>query len=72
MDYDYKVNDKVLIVKDGILCKTESRYDSVPWTIMSVHTNGTIMVQHGNKSQQINIRRVTPFYEENEEDTLAT
>ena len=27
-DYDYKVDDKVLIRKDGILCKTESRYDS--------------------------------------------
>ena len=66
MDYDYQVNGKVLIVKDGILRKTESRYDSEPWTITSVHTNGTITVQRGNKSQRINIRRVTPFFEENE------
>jgi hypothetical protein len=65
-DYDYKVNEKVLIAKDGILRKTESRYDTVPWTIMTVHTNGTITVRRGNKSQRINIRRVTPFYEENE------
>jgi hypothetical protein len=66
VDYDYKVNEKVLIAKDGILRKTESRYDNDPWTIVSVHTNGTIMVQRGNKSQRINIRRVTPFFEENE------
>ena len=66
VDYDYKVNEKVLIAKDGILRKTESRYDTVPWTIMTVHTNGTITVRRGNKSQRINIRRVTPFYEENE------
>ena len=66
VDYDYQVNGKVLIVKDGILRKTESRYDSEPWTITSVHTNGTITVQRGNKSQRINIRRVTPFFEEND------
>ena len=66
MDYDYQVNEKVLIVKDGILHKTESRYNSEPWTITLVHMNGTIMVQRGDKSQRINIRRVTPtFCEEN-------
>jgi len=48
VDYDYKVNEKVLIAKDGILRKTESRYDNDPWTIVSVHTNGTITVQRGN------------------------
>ena len=35
VDYDYKVGDKVLVRKDGILRKTESRYDSEPWTITS-------------------------------------
>jgi hypothetical protein len=44
-DYDYKVGEKVLVRKDGILRKTESRYDSEPWTITSVHTNGTIRVE---------------------------
>ena len=66
VDYDYKVNEKILIVKDGILRKTESRYDSDPWIITAMHTNRTITVRRGNKSQRINIRRVTPFYEENE------
>ena len=64
IDYDYKVGDKVLIAKDGILRKSESKYGKDPWTIMTVHTNGTIRVQCGTKSERINIRRVTPFTDE--------
>ena len=63
IDYDYKVDGKVLVRKDGILRKTESRYDSEPWTITSVHTNGTIRVERRTKSERINIRRVTPYFE---------
>ena len=44
-DWDYKVGNKVLLRKDGILYESESWYDSDPWTITSVHTNGTIRVQ---------------------------
>jgi hypothetical protein len=62
VDYDYKVGGKVLVQKDGILCKTESWYYSEPWTITSVHTNGTIRVEHRSKSERLNIRRVTPSY----------
>ena len=60
-DWDYKVGDQVLLRKDGILRKSESRYESDPWTITSVHTNGTIRIQRGTKSERLNIRRVTPF-----------
>ena len=45
--WDYPPRDKVLLRKDAILCKSESRYDSDPWTITSVHTNGTMRVQCG-------------------------
>ena len=38
VDLDYQLDDKVLVIKDGILRKSESRYDSEPWTITSVHT----------------------------------
>ena len=58
IDHDYKVGDKVFVRKDGILHKTESRYHSDPWTITMVHTNGTIRVQRGSKSERLNIRRV--------------
>ena len=61
-DWDYQVGDKVLLRKDGILRKSESRYECDPWTITTVHTNGTIRVQCGTKSERLNIRRVTPFF----------
>eukprot|EP00804_Cyclotella_cryptica_P017479 CCRYP_017390-RA/>CCRYP_017390-RA protein AED:0.27 eAED:0.27 QI:0/-1/0/1/-1/0/1/0/95 len=60
---DYQPGDKTLLQKDGILRKTESRYESDPWTITSVHTNGTIRVQRGTKSERLNIRRVTPYFD---------
>ena len=63
IDWDYQPGDKVLLQKDGILRKTESQYESDPWTITSVHTNGTIRVQGGTKSKRLNIRRVTPYFE---------
>ena len=71
MDYDYKVGDKILIRKDGILCKTESRYDSEPWTITSVHTNGTIRVERRSKSERINIRRVILYFDTEENKNLS-
>jgi hypothetical protein len=42
VDYDYKVGDKILICKDGILRKAESICNKEPWTITTVYTNGTI------------------------------
>jgi hypothetical protein len=61
IDYDYKVGQKVLVRKEGILCKSESIWHRKPWLITTVHTNGTIMVQSGNKLEQMNIRRVKTF-----------
>ncbi len=64
VNYDYKVGDKILIHKDGILCKAGSIWKKEPWTITTVHTNGTIRTQCRTKSERIIIRRVTPFSEE--------
>jgi hypothetical protein len=36
VDWDYKVGDKVLLKKEGILHKAQSRYDGNPWIIMLV------------------------------------
>jgi hypothetical protein len=63
-DYDYKVDQKVLPRKEGVLCNAESRWHKKPWLITSVHTNGTIMVHHRNKIDRMNIRRVKPFKED--------
>jgi hypothetical protein len=45
IDYDYKVGQKVLLKKEGILRNDESRWHKKPRLITSVHTNGTITVQ---------------------------
>ena len=63
IDYDYKVGQKVLLRKEGILRNAESRWHKKPWLITTVHTNGTITVQRGNKVERMNIRRVQPFTE---------
>jgi hypothetical protein len=61
IDYDYKVGDKVLVIKEGILCKAESNYGKEPWTITTVHTNGTIKIKRGTRMERLSIWRVTPF-----------
>jgi hypothetical protein len=63
IDYDYKVGQKVLVRK-VILRKSESIWHRKPWLITTVHTNGTITVQRGNKIERMNIRRVKPFVED--------
>ena len=66
INFDYIVGDKVLILKDVILRKSESPKEKEPWTITQVHTNGTIRVTYGTKSEQLNVRRVEPFFEKEE------
>jgi hypothetical protein len=64
IDYDYKVGQQVLLRKEGILCNAESIRHERPRLITTVHTNGTITVQCGDKIDRINIRRVKPFEED--------
>jgi hypothetical protein len=59
--YNYKVGDKVLVINEGILWKAESAYGKEPWTITTVHTNGTIRIQRGTRTERLSIRRVQPF-----------
>jgi hypothetical protein len=64
IDHDYKVGQKVLLRKEGILRNTESRYHKKPLLITSVHMNGTITVQCRNKIDRMNFWRVKPFEED--------
>jgi hypothetical protein len=61
IDYNYKVGDKVLLINEGILRKAESAYGKEPWTITTVHTNGTIRIQSGTRTERLSIQRVQPF-----------
>jgi hypothetical protein len=64
IDYDYKVGQKVLLRKEGILRNAESRWHKKPLLITSIHMNGTITVQCGNKIDGMNIWRVKLFEED--------
>jgi hypothetical protein len=61
IDYDYKVEDKVLLINEGILRKAKSAYGKEPWTITTVHTNGAIRIQCKTRTEQLSIRRVQSF-----------
>jgi hypothetical protein len=62
IDYDNKVGQKILVWNKGILRKAhQSIWQEDPWTITTVHTNGTITIQRGNKLERLNIRRVKSF-----------
>ncbi len=61
IDYNYKVGDQVLVINEGVLRKAESAYGKKPWTITTVHTNGTIRIQCGTMTERLSIRRVEPF-----------
>ena len=60
-DYDYVVGRQIMIRKDGILRKSEYRYDG-SYTIIQIHTNNTIRIQRGSKSERLNVRKVTPYF----------
>jgi hypothetical protein len=48
IDYDYKVGQKILVCNKGILRQAQTIWQKDPWTITTVHTNGTITIQFGN------------------------
>ncbi len=58
---DNKVGDKILVINEGILRKAESAYGKEPWTVTTVHTNGTIRIQCGTKMERLSIQRVEPL-----------
>ncbi len=64
VDCDYKIGDQVLVIQDGILRKAQRPHGKEPWTITTIHRNGTIRIQRGTKTEPINIRRVTPYTDE--------
>ena len=60
--HDYKVGDKVLLTKPGLLRKLSTPRTG-PYLVHQVFTNGTINIQKGAVIQRVNIRRVSPYHE---------
>ncbi len=60
IDYNCKVGDKVLVINKVSSAK-QSPHMARSHTITTVHTNGTIRIQCGTKTERLSIRRVEPF-----------
>ena len=59
--HQYKVKDKVLLEKPGIIPKM-SQPRNGPYEVIEVFTNSTIMIRKGAVTHRVNIRRVTPYF----------
>ena len=60
--YKYRVNDKVLLTKPGIIRKLATPRVG-PYTVTRVNANGTLRIRKGAVTRTVNIRRVTPYFE---------
>jgi len=58
--HDYQVGDKILLERPGIIRKM-SQPRRGPYKIIKVHTNGTVRIRCGHLTEQVNIRRLTPY-----------
>ena len=66
LEYDYEIDDEVLIVRDGHFRKLEGPYLG-PYSIVQVYTHGTVRIRRGTITERINIRRLTLYTVEQEE-----
>jgi hypothetical protein len=62
--HEYKVNDKILLKKPGKHLRKLEAPRTGPHKVIAVYTNGTIRIQRGHISERVNIRRVTPYFEQ--------
>ena len=65
--HEYKPGDKVLLEKPGIIPKM-SRPRTGPYTVLKIHTNGTLTIKSGAVTDRVNIRRLTPYFERIDRD----
>jgi cleavage and polyadenylation specificity factor subunit 1 len=62
LPHQYTVGQKVLLTKPGIIPKM-SLPRKGPYTIVRIHSNGTVRIQRGPVESRVNIRRLTPYYD---------
>ena len=60
--HEYKVGDKVLYKKHGILCKLSTPRRG-PYEITHVYNNGNVRIRKGVQTERLNIRHLIPFFE---------
>ena len=60
IEHEYRVGEKVLLEKQGLLSKRLSAPHTGPYRITHTYTNGTVRVQLGIVNERVNLRRLTP------------
>ena len=63
IDHEYKKGNKVLLTKPGIIPKLSAPCTG-PHEVLGVYPNGTVLISRGYIRERVNIRRLTPYYEE--------
>ena len=61
-DHQYKINDRILLLKARKHTKHELEYEG-PYTLTKINDNGTVRFQKGIVNDVVNIRCIKPFYE---------
>jgi transposase InsO family protein len=64
LEYEYKVNDKVLLdVKDITKAKYAKNPYKGPYHVLQVNDNGTVLLDMGHLIDTVNIRNIKPYKE---------
>ena len=67
LPHKYKIGDLVLVDVPGIKAKLSPPRKG-PYRVVRVNTNGTVRIQRGAISQSINLRRLSPFFERDDDN----
>ena len=66
--HQYSIGDMVLIVEKSYERAKKSKLSSPtegPYEVIRVYTNGNVRIRRGNYDEDINIRRLRPYYSDN-------
>jgi hypothetical protein len=61
--HDYKVGYKVLLKNPDKHFRKLETPSTGPHTVIAIYTNGTLHIQKGNVNGRVNIRRLFPYFE---------
>jgi hypothetical protein len=66
IEHEYKIGDLIMKTRPGKLAKLRRKRDG-PYTVTHVYSNGTLRIRKGVIAERISMRRVSPYYESDQE-----
>jgi hypothetical protein len=63
ISHDHKVGDKVLLEKPGKHLRKLEAPRTGPHNVTAIYTNGTLRIQKVKVNERLNIRRLFPYFE---------